>query len=282
MQFVSMLVLNMFAHVQRLSLNSSRVLVEGNSYLCSEMEQELKELEGVNGQAVQIINKWVEARGETCLDIVLDRFEVPKGLDLMDIDVDGIDYHLWKHLEDYRPRVMLIEYNASIPPHETIIGRETYNTVGASLQPLVDLGRTKGYDLVGLTPSNAVFVRGEESEPFEAKNDIDRLWDPEHQGQYMMLAYQTFEEELFFPRGPVIRDDFAFAERGTVHVRQEDELFFARPQPKPHETWDYFVSWPLRYFFFESRVFDRIKTRFERWGFGFILHPLISWLEEYE
>ena len=42
---------------------------------------------------------------------LLARYHVPKSFDLLSIDIDGNDYWVWKALEGYLPRVVLIEYN---------------------------------------------------------------------------------------------------------------------------------------------------------------------------
>ena len=40
----------------------------------------------------------------------------PSGeLDLLSIDVDSIDYHLWKNVVNTKPRVVIIEYNSALP-----------------------------------------------------------------------------------------------------------------------------------------------------------------------
>ena len=40
---------------------------------------------------------------------------VPSEPDLLSIDIDGQDYWVWEALEEYRPRILVIEYNA-VPP----------------------------------------------------------------------------------------------------------------------------------------------------------------------
>ena len=45
--------------------------------------------------------------------------QVPLELDLLSIDIDGNDYWIWLQLKKYKPRVVVIEYNAKfIPPSE--------------------------------------------------------------------------------------------------------------------------------------------------------------------
>lgn len=94
---------------------------------------------------------------------------VPNEIDLLSIDIDGNDYWVWKALTDYRPRVVIVETNVSIPRREpkTIVydpdfvwdGTDYY---GASLAALMKLGDSKGYVLVHEHKFlNAFFVRKE-------------------------------------------------------------------------------------------------------------------------
>src|SRR6185437_13950018 len=81
---------------------------------------------------------------------------VPAEPDLLSIDVDGNDYWLWEALEAYRPRVVVMEYNAAhVPPDRWVLpydpdhrwaGDDVY---GASLAALEELGKRKGYALLG-------------------------------------------------------------------------------------------------------------------------------------
>jgi hypothetical protein len=107
-------------------------------------------------------------------------------VDLLSVDVDGVDLYLWEALEVIAPRVTVIEYNGAFrPPVRWRIpydpgfrwdGRSTY--YGASLCALDDLARRKGYGLVAcsLCGHNAFFVRAELSAPFEESFEPERLF----------------------------------------------------------------------------------------------------------
>ncbi len=42
--------------------------------------------------------------------------DVPDEFDLLSIDIDGNDYWVWNAITRYRPRVLVIEYNAGLGP----------------------------------------------------------------------------------------------------------------------------------------------------------------------
>ena len=88
-------------------------------------------------------------------------------IDLLSIDIDNNDYWVWQAIEVVKPRVVVIEYNATLrPPFSGVVPYEPTkrwdgsNYFGASLEALVRLGRRKGYRLVGCSfnGANAFFV----------------------------------------------------------------------------------------------------------------------------
>jgi hypothetical protein len=97
---------------------------------------------------------------------------VPADLDLLSIDIDGNDYWVWEAIRSFRPRVVVIEYNANLPldrrlvmPRDDRYVWDGTDYVGASLGALRELGNRKGYELVHTdsTGVNAFFVRGDEA-----------------------------------------------------------------------------------------------------------------------
>ena len=96
------------------------------------------------------------------------KHRVPRDFDLLSIDVDGNDYWIWKAIDGYHPRVVVIEYNIFFGPsvRKTIPYSADFHWDktpyhGASLAALQKLGREKGYTLVHTESyaPNAFFVR---------------------------------------------------------------------------------------------------------------------------
>lgn len=97
-------------------------------------------------------------------------------VDLLSIDIDGVDYWIWKALDCISPRVVVVEYQDIIGPDQalTVPYRPDFkfrdyeinvpqsrDYAGASLLAFVKLARQKGYRLVGCNRYgfNAFFVR---------------------------------------------------------------------------------------------------------------------------
>jgi hypothetical protein len=89
-------------------------------------------------------------------------------IDLLSVDIDFNDYWVWKAIEVVKPRLVVIEYNATLRPpmsltvpYQPTMQWDGSNYFGASLEALVKLGHAKGYRVVGcnFSGTNAFFVR---------------------------------------------------------------------------------------------------------------------------
>ncbi len=120
----------------------------------------------------EMTHAWLTA--ENVNDLLRERGVVGE-IDLLSIDIDGNDYWLWRAIDAIAPRVVIIEYQDIIGPERSItipyepgfslhhyeVNAEQNNYVGASLRAMVNLGREKGFRLVGVNNYgfNAFFVR---------------------------------------------------------------------------------------------------------------------------
>lgn len=92
------------------------------------------------------------------LDKIFQRAEFPYDIDLLSIDVDSIDYEIWKATQRVNPKIVIIEPDNTVP---SWITKPVYSPQkGANYWILTELGREKGYTLVCNT-SNLIFVRND-------------------------------------------------------------------------------------------------------------------------
>lgn len=110
------------------------------------------------------------------------------GVDLLSIDIDGNDYHIWEAVSAVQPRVVIIEYNAKFPPecdwvmpYDAGYVWDSSDRQGATLKAMERLGRKKGYQLVGtnMTGANAFFVQNTLTEnKFPTPATAENLYNP--------------------------------------------------------------------------------------------------------
>lgn len=92
---------------------------------------------------------------------------VPEDFEVLSIDIDGPDYYVWQALTDFRPKIVIVEYNACIAPEREYVVPQAEALVlsgtsreGASLLSLYRLGKEKGYNLIygELAGANLFFI----------------------------------------------------------------------------------------------------------------------------
>src|SRR6201994_4817249 len=105
---------------------------------------------------------------------VLASAGVPDEVDVLSLDIDGNDLHLWSAIS-MRPRILICEFNNAVPSEMslTIPYRPDFNFAelpadqalfrSASLAAYVAVSRRKGYRLVGMNALgfNAIFLRND-------------------------------------------------------------------------------------------------------------------------
>ncbi len=87
---------------------------------------------------------------------LFQKYQVPAEFDLLSIDIDSNDFYVWNAIcQSYRPRVVVIEYNAAHLPHEDKVilynpehSWDGTDYFGASILAYYKLGRKYGYSLV--------------------------------------------------------------------------------------------------------------------------------------
>ena len=166
------------------------ILIEGDSRRFQDL---IASYEGK--QNVVLVNKYVGLSGEFCLMLSLKAAACPNDLDFLSIDIDGMDYYIWESLEHFNPRLVVIEFNPTIPNDVFFIQpRDQSFNQGASLLALIELAGQKGYELVVTTDANAFFVRSDLFHLFGIKdNSIGAIHNP---GGYESRIFQLFDGTL--------------------------------------------------------------------------------------
>lgn len=154
------------AHLVREN-NWSGVLVEGNLERFEDLCRNC-----IDRPDIYCVNAWVRHAGRNTLDAILSRTPIPRDFDLLSIDIDGNDYHIWRSTNAFRPKVVIVEFNNTIPHTvEYIQPPDVELFKGSSLLAFCNLGREKGYEMVASTEANAFFVDSRFSSLFEMSDN---------------------------------------------------------------------------------------------------------------
>jgi hypothetical protein len=117
-------------------------------------------------------NAFVGFALEDGLDSILTGLPIPVTFDFLSIDIDGNDYHTWKGITKYRPKIICIEFNPTIPTEvEFVQPANPSLSQGTSLLSLVKMGKEKGYELVSVLHCNAFFVDSKYYPLFEIEDN---------------------------------------------------------------------------------------------------------------
>ena len=133
------------------------------------------------------------------IESIFESANAPIEPDILSIDIDYNDYHVWKAISKYKPRAVVIEYNSVFRPDTHFVAHYNPKRVwdktsyfGASLLALEQLGREKGYHLVGcvFTGSNAFFVREDlAGDLFEAPFSAENHYEPNRDFLYYTAGH---------------------------------------------------------------------------------------------
>ena len=161
----------------------SGLWIDGNKKNKFSIERSFSNL--IKNGKLKIIQSFITAEN---IESLFKQASTPNEFDLLSIDIDRNDYHVWKAITDYKPRVVIIEYNSIFRPGTDFIVKYEPGTLwdrtsnfGASLESYCKLAKEKGYKLVACSFAgvNAFFVREDLADKhFEGPFTPDNFYEP--------------------------------------------------------------------------------------------------------
>jgi hypothetical protein len=149
----------------------SALLVDGNEQRVNRGRQFYRENRSTFVYPPAFLHAWITR--DNVNDMIGAHFRGE--IDLLSIDLDGVDYWIWDAINVVEPRVVVVEYQDIIGPERawTVPYKDDFdgwqppmtdgipNYFGASLPAFVKLAKRRGYRLVGCNRLgyNAFFVR---------------------------------------------------------------------------------------------------------------------------
>lgn len=174
--------------------NWKGILIETNKKKYKELLSNYR-----NNPNVYSVNKYVSYEGENSLDNILSKYDIPFDFDLLSIDIDGNDYHVWDSLINYQPKLVIIEFNQTIPNDVEFVQKKDFKiNHGSSILAMVNLARKKEYELIYSTSTNLFFVKKIFYERLDIKNnEIDFIKPPESTPR----LFQLYDGTLVITQG---------------------------------------------------------------------------------
>ena len=131
------------------------VYIECDPVKYSELAANLSDIKN----RVILFKQFVDINGANSLDNTLDRADIGADFEVLSIDIDGADYHIWKSVNKYKPKVVVIEIYLDYGANDKII-QANNGPQYSSFAAMLELGREKGYTLICFT-GNMIFVRND-------------------------------------------------------------------------------------------------------------------------
>lgn len=157
----------------------------------------LQQNHGRNPKA-HLIERFIAFEGKDSLDGILRAVpNFPEDPDVISMDIDGCEYHLWESLNKVKPKIILTEYNPSIPLDLEYVQPKDFSVNhSSSLRSFVNLGRRKGYTLVSVLDYNLFFVRDELIQPMQLKPAPAEILFAPFKSRYQTQIWQSMDGRL--------------------------------------------------------------------------------------
>ena len=146
------------------------LMIDGDDNQLLELNKRLRR-EKVHTERLKLVKSWITVDN---INSIFSEADFTGEIDLLSIDIDGNDYWIWQTIEVVKPRLVVIEYNASFGQNESVAVKYSPNfdrfscesngyIHGASLQALSKLAKKKGYSLIYCdhTGTNAFFLKSD-------------------------------------------------------------------------------------------------------------------------
>ncbi len=154
---------------------NTRWLVEGHNWSGLVLDGSPQHVQAIKSDAIywkhqlKAVSAFVDA--DNINRLIRDN-GISGDIGLLSVDIDGMDYWVWKAIDVISPAIVIAEYNSLFGPNQSVTvpydpgfvrqkAHFSWSYYGASLAALVGLGKTKGYSFVGSNSAgnNAFFVR---------------------------------------------------------------------------------------------------------------------------
>jgi len=105
------------------------------------------------------LNTYVGINTHDNIDYILSSTPIPDNFDVLSIDIDGCDFFILESIKNYRPKIIIIEYNPTIPNDVYFVQQPDFSVNhGASALAIQKLAQSKDYIVVAVTATNLILL----------------------------------------------------------------------------------------------------------------------------
>jgi hypothetical protein len=200
---------------------NTRWLVEGHNWSGLVIDGSQQHVDAIKSDAIywkhrlKAVSAFVDAEN---INRLISGNGISGDVGLLSVDIDGMDYWVWKAIDVVTPDIVVVEYNALFGPTKSVTvpydpnfvrqkAHYSWSYYGASLAALVGLGKTKGYAFVGSNSAgnNAFFVKsdllGSPLRELTSQQGYVKRTFREARDRDGRLMFPTFEEEAALIEG---------------------------------------------------------------------------------
>ena len=149
------------------------------------------------GTSVHKVQALVDVN-KNSIDNILRKLDINEDIDLMSIDIDGADYWILNSLTEYIPKVLVIEFNPTIPNSIDFFQELNFNVKhGSSAAAICRLANDKGFALVAATHCNLVFTRNEFTVPVLGQTNGYRIENIRDDSEFIHQVFVGYDGTVF-------------------------------------------------------------------------------------
>ncbi len=174
--------------------NWSGFFIEGNSLRFEECKKNYKD-----NNKIKVLNKFIDER-YTLNDLIKDN-NIDE-VDVLSIDIDGKDLTELKRLNLVKPKVIIIEYNGTIP--FDVECEDNIGGNGSSYLSINNYLSKNNYELINFTLFNLIFIEKDfnqnENKKVEVSQMIEKL-------RPIRLGFNNFGEMFFIENKKIVKKE---------------------------------------------------------------------------
>ena len=174
--------------------NWSGFFVEGDFHRFQQCQKNYKDK-----NKIKVINKFIDEN--YTLDDLIKNNNIDK-IDLLSIDIDGKDLTVLKKLTLIKPRIIIIEYNGTIP-----FDVECEDNIGGNGSSYLSINNhlnKNNYELINFTPSNLIFIEKDFNQSKNKKVEISQMIE---KLKPIRFGFNNFGEMFFIENKRIIKKE---------------------------------------------------------------------------